>query len=129
MSVRVLIVDDQPPFREAARMVVEMSEGFEVAGEAENGEMAIEMASSLKPDLILMDVQMPGVDGLEATKRIMESRDPPKILVMSTHESGDYSGPAEAAGAIAFVPKSEFSMGLLAAVWDGAIRDGQDVPD
>ncbi len=123
MPVRVLIVDDQPPFREAARMVVEMSEGFEVAGEAENGEVAVDMAEELSPDLVLMDVQMPGVDGLEATRRIMNSPDPPKILVMSTHESGDYSGPAEAAGAIGFVPKSEFGMSVLAAVWDGVIGD------
>lgn len=110
-------------------MVVEMSEGFEVAGEAENGEMAVEMAASLKPDLILMDVQMPGVDGLEATRRIMDNPDRPKILVMSTHESGDYSGPAEAAGAIGFVPKSEFSMSVLAAVWDGAIGEGRASSD
>lgn len=129
MAVRVLIVDDQPPFREAARMVVEMSEGFEVAGEAQNGETAVEMAATLKPDLILMDVQMPGVDGLEATRRITDTPDPPKVLVMSTHESGDYSGPAEAAGAIGFVPKSEFSMSVLAAVWDGVIGGGQPVSD
>lgn len=118
MSVRVLIVDDQPPFREAARMVVEMTDGFEVAGEAENGEAAVAMAVELKPDLVLMDVQMPGFDGLEATRRIMKEPHPPKILVMSTHESGDYAGPAEAAGAIGFVPKSEFSMAVLAQTWE-----------
>lgn len=120
MSVRVLIVDDQPPFREAARMVVEMSDGFEVAGEAENGEAAVAMAADLKPDLVLMDVQMPGVDGLEATLRITSLPGAPKVLVMSTHESGDYTEPAKAAGAIGFVPKSEFSMSVLAEAWAAA---------
>ena len=120
MAVRVLIVDDQPPFREAARMVVEMSEGFEVAGEAENGEAAVEMAATLKPDLVLMDVQMPGIDGLEATRQIMQAPKPPVVLVMSTHESGDYASPAEAAGAFGFMPKSEFSMDALAKAWDVA---------
>ena len=118
MVVRVLIVDDQPPFREAARMVVEMTDGFEVAGEADNGETAVEMAATMKPDLVLMDVQMPGIDGLEATRQIMQAPEPPRVLVMSTHESGDYAGPAEAAGAIGFIPKSEFSMDALADAWD-----------
>jgi len=118
--VRVLIVDDQSPFREASRMVVEMTEGFEVAGVAENGEAAVEMAATLQPDLVLMDVQMPGIDGLEATRRIMRSTDPTRVLVMSTHESGDYAIPAEAAGAIGFMPKSEFSMDALSEAWSSA---------
>ncbi len=120
MPVRVLIVDDQSPFREASRMVVEMTEGFEVAGEAENGEAAVEMAVTLQPDLVLMDVKMSGIDGHEATRRIMQGPEPPKVLVMSTHESGDYADPAEAAGAIGFMPKSEFSMDALAEAWRAA---------
>ena len=113
----MLIVDDQPPFRDASRMVVEMTDGFEVAGEAENGEQGVEMAANLQPDLILMDVKMPGIDGLEATRRIMSTEDPPHVLVMSTHESGNYEEPALAAGAIGFVPKSHFSMDTLEDVW------------
>ena len=93
-DVRVLIVDDQTPFREASKMVVEMTDGFEVVGEAENGEQAVEMAAELRPDLVLMDVQMPGIDGLEATRRIIASDDPPHVLVMSTHESGNFDQPA-----------------------------------
>ena len=121
MSVRVLIVDDQRPFREASRMVVEMTDGFEVVGEAENGEDAVSMASDLRPDLVLMDVQMPGIDGLESTRRIMSLDSPPRVLVMSTHESGSYEEPALAAGAIAFIPKSEFSMDALEAAWAAAV--------
>lgn len=98
-------------------MVVEMTDGFEVAGEAENGEQAVEMAASLKPDLVLMDVQMPGIDGLEATRRITSTENAPRVLVMSTHESGSYEGPAQAAGAIGFVPKSQFGMDTLEEVW------------
>jgi DNA-binding NarL/FixJ family response regulator len=120
-DVRVLIVDDQPPFRDASRMVVEMTDGFEVAGEAENGEQGVELAASLKPDLVLMDVQMPGIDGLEATRRIRRVDDPPQVLVMSTHESGDYDAPAVDAGAFGFVPKSQFSMDALEDTW-AAIR-------
>ena len=116
-DVRVLIVDDQLPFREAARMVVEMTDGFEVAGEAVNGEEAVEMVRSLRPDLVLMDVQMPGIDGLEATRRIRALADPPPVAVMSTHESGDYRETALIAGAYAFIPKSEFGMGALEDLW------------
>jgi DNA-binding NarL/FixJ family response regulator len=113
----VLIVDDQEPFREASRMVVEMTDGFEVTGEAENGEQAVELAASLRPDLVLMDVQMPGIDGLEATRQIMNLDDAPHVLVMSTHESGDYEAPALAAGAVGFLPKSQFSMDALEETW------------
>lgn len=116
-DVRVLIVDDQFPFREASRMVVEMTDGFAVAGEAGNGEEAVELAQSLRPDLILMDVQMPGIDGLEATRQISQLDNPPPVVVMSTHESGDYRQTAVAAGAIAFVPKSEFGMDVLEEIW------------
>lgn len=116
-DVRVLIVDDQLPFREASRMVVEMTDGFEVAGEAVDGEEAVEMCAALLPDLVLMDVQMPGIDGIEATRRIMLLADPPHVLVMSTHESGSYEEPALAAGAIGFLPKSMFSMDALEETW------------
>ena len=116
-AVRVLIVDDQLPFREASRMVVEMTDGFEVAGEAENGEQAIALVHDLKPDLVLMDVQMPGIDGIETTRRITSAPSPPTVVVMSTHESGDYVDVALSAGAVGFVPKSQFGMDTLDEMW------------
>jgi len=116
-DVRVLIVDDQLPFRAASRMVVEMTDGFEVAGEADNGEEGVELAEALRPDLVLMDVQMPGIDGLEATRRIRKLDKPPHVVVMSTHESGDYQTTALTAGADAFIAKSEFGMDALEDLW------------
>lgn len=98
-------------------MVVEMTDGFEVAGEAVDGEEAVDIAASLRPDLVLMDVQMPGIDGIEATRRIMLLDDPPHVLVMSTHESESYEAPAIDAGAIGFLPKSMFSMDALEDAW------------
>lgn len=115
-----MIVDDQLPFREAARMVVELTDGFEVVAEATTGMEAIEMASNLHPDLVLMDVQMPGIDGIEATRRICAVDDPPVVIVMSTHESGDYDFAARAAGALGFVPKSQFGMYTLTEMWGRA---------
>jgi len=120
MAVQVLIVDDQEPFRSAARMVVEMTDGFEVAGEAESGEEGVELAAELQPDLVLMDVYLPGIDGMEATRRITSADDPPRVLVMSTHESVEFAQAALAAGAIAFIPKSQFGMDDLEAVWSQA---------
>lgn len=99
-------------------MVVEMTDGFEVVGEAENGEEGVEMAASLQPDLILMDVQMPGIDGLEATRRISAREHAPPVIVMSTHESGEYQHTAIEAGAQAFIPKSDFGMDMLADLWN-----------
>lgn len=100
-------------------MVVEMTDGFEVVGEAANGEEAVSLASTLRSDLILMDVQMPGIDGIEATRRIVLLDDPPHVLVLSTHESGSYEALALAAGAIGFLPKSMFGMDELEATWAG----------
>ncbi len=97
--------------------MVEMTDGFEVAGEAATGEEGVEMATTVRPDLVLMDVQMPGMNGLEATEKIRELDDPPYVLVMSTHESGDYRESALDAGAFAFVPKSEFGMDALEELW------------
>jgi DNA-binding NarL/FixJ family response regulator len=116
-NVRVLIVDDQLPFREASRMVVEMTDGFEVSGEAEDGEQAIALVEELRPDLVLMDVQMPGIDGIETTRRITSASNPPVVVVMSTHESGDYVDVALAAGAVGFVPKSQFGLDTLDDMW------------
>lgn len=122
VAVRVVIVDDQEPFRQAARMVVELSDGFDVAGEAASGEEAVELVRALDPDLVLMDVNLPGIDGLEATRQILaEAPRSRVVLVLSTYEADDYEAQALAAGASAFIPKSSFGPDTLEAAWNAAI--------
>ncbi len=118
--VRVLIVDDQEAFRSAVRMVVELTDGFEVAGEAESGEAGVDLVEELEPDLVLIDINMPGINGLEATRRIVAARPETKVVVFSTYEAGEYESRAKEAGAVAFIPKSEFDPGALVSTWESA---------
>ena len=121
MTVRVLIVDDQEPFRLAARTVVELTDGFEVAGESDTGEAALEAARELRPNLVLMDVNLPGIDGMEATRRILEeSGDRVIVLMLSTYEADEYAPRAAEVGAAAYIPKSEFEPDRLADAWSAA---------
>jgi len=120
VAVRVLIVDDQEPFRMAARMVVEATDGFDVAGEVETGEAAVEAARTLDPDLVLMDVNLPGINGLEATRQILDGSDRVVILLLSTYEEEEYGPRAAECGAAAYVPKSSFGPDRLADAWASA---------
>ncbi len=120
MPVKVMIVDDQEPFRLAARMVVEATDGFEVVGEAESGEESVEAARDLDPDLVLMDVNLPGINGLEATRRILQGSDRVVILLLSTYEEAEYAPKAAESGAAAYIPKSSFEPDRLAEAWAAA---------
>lgn len=122
MTVRVLIVDDQEPFRAVAREVVEAAGDFEVVGEASSGEESVDLAGSLHPDLVLMDVNLPGIDGPEATKRILAAAGGTKVLLLSTYEEDEYSERAEECGAFGYVPKSAFDPDRLAAEWAAAAK-------
>jgi DNA-binding NarL/FixJ family response regulator len=120
MPVRVLIVDDLEPFRIAARAVVDSTPGFQVVGEAVTGEESVVAARELRPDLILMDINLPGIDGVEATRRILARSSRTVVLLLSTREAADI-GPAVAnAGAFAYLAKSGFSPQSLAAAWVAA---------
>lgn len=119
--VRVLIVDDQAPFREAARDVVELADGFEVVGEAETGEASIEAVKELHPDLVLMDVNLPGINGLEATRQILQDNpDQVVVLVLSTYEAEEMTPQALEAGAVAYIPKAQFGPDELEEAWAAA---------
>lgn len=123
MPVRVLIVDDQESLRAVERAVIDLTEGFEVAGEVETGEASVDAARELRPDLILMDVNLPGISGLEATRRILaEAKEgwSVVVLMLSTYEAGEYATPATDAGADAFISKGDFSSERLKAAWETA---------
>ena len=124
MTVHVLVVDDQAPFRMAAAAVVEMTDDFELVGEVETGEAAVTAAGELRPDLVLMDVNLPGINGLEATRQILHNAanggPPVVVLVLSTYEAAEYGPRAAEAGAASFIPKSEFSPDRLTEAWEAA---------
>jgi DNA-binding NarL/FixJ family response regulator len=121
VTVRVLIVDDQEPFRMAARMVVDATEGFEVVGEAETGEDSVAMARSLEPDLVLMDVNLPGINGLDATRQILGDRgEAVVVLLLSTYEEDEYAPRAAECGAAAYIPKAVFGPDRLESAWAAA---------
>jgi two-component system invasion response regulator UvrY len=125
--VPVLIVDDQAPFRRAARAVVTATPGFEVAGEAESGEEAVELAGTLAPVcLVLMDINLPGINGIEATRRITAAHPGTVVMLLSTYQAGDLPADAGSSGAAEYVHKEEFGPSVVRDVWarHGAPSDG-----
>ncbi len=115
--VRVLIVDDQEPFRRAAAAVVELTESFVVVGTTESGEGCLAAVSELHPDLVVMDIGLPGIDGLEATRRLSALAEPPVVVLVSTHDEDEFGEVAHSGGAVAYVEKSLFDPGRLTAAW------------
>jgi two-component system invasion response regulator UvrY len=116
--VQVLVVDDQPAFRAAARAVVEHVPGFVFIGEAASGEEAIALAERLAPDLVLMDINMGDVDGIEATQQIIGMRPDTKVVLLSTYESDQLPRRARTSGAVAYVNKDELSQRSLRRLWE-----------
>jgi DNA-binding NarL/FixJ family response regulator len=108
MTVRILIVDDHQTFRSFARELLE-SEGFEVVGESEDAASGIEAAASLRPDLVLLDVQLPDLTGFEVARRLAKQEDPLSVVLTSTRDASSYGDQVNASGAIGFIPKAELS--------------------
>jgi DNA-binding NarL/FixJ family response regulator len=105
VSVRVLIADDQALVRGGFRMILEAKEDMEVVGEAGDGDAAVGLVERLEPDVVLMDVRMPGVDGIEATRRIVASGSPARIVILTTYDVDEYVFSALRAGASGFLLK------------------------
>jgi len=116
-SVPVLIVDDQIPFRRAARMVMAATPGFEVVGEAVTGEEAVEQFEALDPGLVLMDINLPGISGIEATRRITASHPDAVVLLLSTYRADDLPEDASSCGAAGYVNKEQFEPAVVLDLW------------
>jgi DNA-binding NarL/FixJ family response regulator len=116
MSVAVLLVDDQELMRMAFRMVIESQPDLVVAGEAANGLDAVAKVEALRPDVVLMDVRMPGLDGVEATRRIVDSGSDARVIILTTFDLDEYVYAALRAGASGFLLKDAQPADLLSAI-------------
>jgi DNA-binding NarL/FixJ family response regulator len=108
MPVTVLIVDDHPSFRATARLLLE-SEGFDVVGEAADGTTGLRAARELQPDLVLLDVQLPDVDGFQVAAELTGGGAGPAVVLTSSRDEADFGPLVSASGARGFVPKAELS--------------------
>jgi DNA-binding NarL/FixJ family response regulator len=115
MSTSVLIVDDHPSFRLSARRMLE-ADGYSVVGEAEDGEAAISAVRDLSPDLVLLDVQLPDIDGFEVAERLRAAGESSAIVLTSTRESSDFGEEIAASSTQGFVTKGELSGAALTAL-------------
>src|ERR1700712_404514 len=111
-DIRVLLVDDQPQFRRAAAMLIQATDGLALAGEAGSGEEAIRLARDLKPDLVLMDVRLPGINGPDATRQILADQPDTNVILMSTYEQADLPD-LDTCGATRFLRKQDLDAQTL----------------
>jgi two-component system, NarL family, invasion response regulator UvrY len=115
--VRVVTVDDQPFFRAAARDVLEVTPGFEAVGEACSGEEALGVVDRVKPQLVLVDVRMPEMDGIETTRRIKAAHPEVVVVLISIEDTANLQAAAECSEASALVEKRAFGPALLRRLW------------
>ena len=122
--IRVLVADDQAIVRAGFTVIVEATGDIEVVGEAKDGYEAVELARQLRPDVVCMDIRMPGLDGIEATRRLSADADPVPVLVVTTFDLDDYVFGALEAGAAGFLLKGSDEETLVAAIRSVAAGDG-----
>ncbi|WP_329119582.1 response regulator transcription factor [Streptomyces sp. NBC_01465] len=126
--IRIVLADDQPLVRSGLRVLINDTPGIEVAGEAGTGTEAVELAASLAPDVVMMDIRMPGMDGIEATRRITAAGATPHILVLTTFDDDEYVYAALRAGASGFLVKDMALEEIIAAVRVVAAGDALIAP-
>jgi DNA-binding NarL/FixJ family response regulator len=117
-EVTVLVVDDQAPFRIAMRSVLRHLDGFVLVGEADSGEQSLELFAQLHPALVLMDIKLPGLSGIDAASRIVESAPETVVFLCSTYARSDLPPAVATSGAAAYIHKEELTAALLRDLWD-----------
>jgi two-component system invasion response regulator UvrY len=117
-TVRVLTVDDQELFRRVAADVIAATPGFEVVGEATSGEEGLEAVERLAPQLVLMDIRMPGLDGIEVARRLTVSHPEAVVLLISIEDPADFPSAVPLTGLVPMVRKQDFGPRLLRRLWD-----------
>ena len=116
--VSVMIVDDQAPFRDAARAVLSRVDGFDLVAEVESGEDAVSTSGRLQPDLVLMDINMGALNGIDATRLIVDAHPATKVILVSTYDLDDLPPGARTSGAMAYVNKDELSPRVVRRLWE-----------
>jgi CheY-like chemotaxis protein len=118
-EVRVLVVDDQVAYRKALAAVVTETDGFVMVAEATSGEESLEVAAEVRPDLVLMDVNLPGISGIDAARQLRSAPDGPVVVLLSTYDEDEFE--LEGCGASAYVAKAVFGPDRLSEVWAAAV--------
>jgi DNA-binding NarL/FixJ family response regulator len=128
-EIRVVLADDHPLILEGIRALIENAPGMEVVGEATNGDDAVSTVLSEHPDVAILDVRMPGIDGVEATRRILRDRPQTRVIVLSAQADAETAVQALRAGAIGFLPKEAFGTTLLDGIRSAASGEVALTPD
>ncbi len=124
-DVRVVIVDDQAPFRDAAHAVLGASVGFTVVGMADTGEAGLAQVLSMQPDLVLLDVNLPGLSGVEVARLLAKEHPATLVVLVSTYDQSEFGDEVSQCGAAGYLRKSDFGADRLLDLLDGRRRCGQ----